>query len=213
MYSKQIEPGQGTFDSKDGGSRVRRTKPALAGRLLAPWVGAPESGQPGRRRSVAGHGSATPAEDKALLEGSTMIAIRHEFPDRRMREETYSLRRILMRRLQEETRGISRRERIQRQRQFVSEWRNMMLQKRSAALQGVPPQALLQDYDLLSRLHADRAAEAGSTGAELRQPELTPLAGTHWKTLSARQPDPEPRSLALALQAELLEPELVAHSP
>lgn len=55
-----------------------------------------------------------------------MIATRHEDPRRIVRENTYALRRILIRRLQRATHGIPRRLRAETHLQFVREWKNLV---------------------------------------------------------------------------------------
>jgi hypothetical protein len=55
-----------------------------------------------------------------------MIATRHEDPSRIARENTYALRRILVRRLQQATRGIPRRLRAETHLQFAREWNNLV---------------------------------------------------------------------------------------
>ena len=54
-----------------------------------------------------------------------MIATREEDPGRMAREQIYSLRRILVRRLQGITKGVTRRERVLRMRRFAEEWQDL----------------------------------------------------------------------------------------
>jgi len=51
-----------------------------------------------------------------------MIAITRESPVQVERQARYHLRRALVKRLQEATRGVSRKERVALQRRFVGEW-------------------------------------------------------------------------------------------
>lgn len=63
-----------------------------------------------------------------------MIATRQEDPNRLAKEDAYALRRILVRRLQQAAKGVSRRERVARHRQFAREWQEMVLEGQLGAL-------------------------------------------------------------------------------
>jgi hypothetical protein len=139
-----------------------------------------------------------------------MIATRFEDPRQKAREETYALRRILVRRLQKATRGVSRRERVEQHQRFAEEWRIFSTDGRLAAVRQalasgeVPAWGGMESSEsLLIRLAAGCRDNLDSQPQFTKEPENPGESGV--PGLDSLWSEQGPR------QAELFEPELIPY--
>ncbi len=107
-----------------------------------------------------------------------MIAFSNQTPDELTREDTYALRRILVGRLQRNSRGVTRRERVEQLRRFAEEWTSFLEEGR---------------LPLLHRTLALGPAVACEAGDLWRRSLLLDLASqVDWKREAAPAPAPVP---------------------